>query len=45
MTIDYAPIVTALTTQLGTALTAGLGVMGIILGVQVGIRFFKSFTK
>ena len=43
MTVSYADAVTSITGQLSTALTAGLPVWGTILGVVVGIGFFKDF--
>lgn len=45
MTVDYAAMVTSITGQLTPALTAGLGIAGIVLGVKVGYRFFKSFAQ
>lgn len=45
MTIDYAAIVTSLTSGLGVAITAAVGVGASILVAKMGWRFFKSFTK
>lgn len=45
MTVDYTGAVTAITDQLGDALTAALPIMGIVLGVVVGIAFFKKLSK
>ena len=45
MTIDYAGAVSAVTTQLGNALTAGLPVWGTILGAVVGLGFFKMMIR
>ncbi len=45
MTVDYAALVTAVTTGLTPALAAGLGLAGTIIAIRMGYRFFKSFAK
>ncbi len=45
MTIDYSGAVTAVTGQLNDALTAGLPILGIVLGAVVGLAFFKKLAK
>lgn len=45
MEVSYAGAVTAITDGLSDALTAGLPIMGIVLGVVVGIAFFKRLVK
>lgn len=45
MTVDYSGAVTAVTDQVGDALTAALPVFGIILGIVVGYAFFKKLVK
>lgn len=45
MTVSYADAVASITGQLSTALTAGLPVWGTILGVVVGIGFFKMLIR
>lgn len=45
MTVSYADAVTEITTQLGSALTAGLPIWGTILGVIIGIGFFKMLVR
>lgn len=45
MTVSYADAVTSITSQLSTALTAGLPIWGTILGVVIGIGFFKMLVR
>lgn len=45
MEVVYTDAVTAITNGLSDALAAGLPVMGIVLGVVVGIAFFKRLVK
>ena len=45
MEVDYTGAVTAITGQLTDALAAGLPIMGIMLGVVIGIAFFKKLGK
>lgn len=45
MTVDYSGAVTSVTDQLGDALTAGLPILGIVLGVVVGLAFFRKLIK
>lgn len=42
MEIDYASFATALTAQVGDAVTGALPVAGVILGVYVGWSIFRS---
>lgn len=44
-TTDYSAIVTSATAEFGAAVTAGLPIGGTILGVSIGWRVFKHFTK
>lgn len=43
--IDFAQIATDLTTSLGPAIVAAVGVGAAILTARMGWKFFKSFTK
>lgn len=36
---------TAMTTNIGLAITAGVGVAAVVWGVRVGLRVFKSVAK
>ena len=45
MTVNYADAVSSITTQLGNALTAGLPIWGTILGVVIGIGFFRMLVR
>lgn len=45
LTVNYAGAVSAITSQLSDALGAGLPIMGIMLGVVIGIAFFKKLGK
>lgn len=45
MEISYAATVTGITDQISDALTAGLPVWGTILGVIVGIGFFRMLVR
>ncbi len=45
MTVDYSAAVTGITTQLTNALAAGLPIWGTILGVVVGIGFFRMLVR
>jgi hypothetical protein len=45
VTVDYSGAATAITGQIGTAVTAALPVMGIVLGIYVGVKIFKRFSK
>lgn len=43
--IDYSATATAMSTSLGTAITAAVGVGSAVLIARMGWKFFKSFTK
>ena len=45
MTVDYTAAVSGITTQLTNALAAGLPIWGTILGVVVGISFFRMLVR
>jgi hypothetical protein len=45
MTVDYSALTTSITSQLGPALIAALGIAGTILGIKYGFRFFRSFSR
>lgn len=45
MTIDYATIVTDMTTAATPAVAAGVGFMAVVLAVIVGVKLFKRFSK
>lgn len=45
MEVNYTGAVTAVTSQIGDALTAGLPVLGVVLGIVIGIAFFKRLVK
>lgn len=42
--VDYSAVATTLTTELTSAITAGLPIAGTILGVAVGFKMYKRFT-
>ena len=43
--VDYSAAVTGITSQVTTALTAALPIMGIVLGIYAGVKLFKRFAK
>jgi hypothetical protein len=45
LTVDYTTLTSSITSQLGPALIAALGIAGTILGIKFGYRFFRSFSK
>lgn len=45
LTVDYSGVTTGVYTQLQTALTAGLPIMGALLGLMVGIKLYRRFCK
>jgi hypothetical protein len=45
MTVDYSALTSSITSQLGPALIAALGIAGTVLGIKYGYRFFRSFSK
>jgi hypothetical protein len=45
LVVDYSTLTSSITSQLGPALVAALGIAGAILGVKYGFRFFRSFSK
>jgi len=45
VTVDYTGTVTAVETQLTSALAAAMPLFGTILAIYVGIKLFKRFTK
>ncbi|RII31594.1 MAG: hypothetical protein CXR30_01925 [Geobacter sp.] len=45
ITVDYSTIATGLMSQASTAITAALPVLGAILGIVLGVKLFKKFSK
>jgi hypothetical protein len=43
--MDFSALTTALTTEVGSALTAVVSVAALILGASVGYRVYKRFTR
>jgi hypothetical protein len=42
---DYTSLTAGVTENIGTALTAGLPIAGLILGATVGLRFLRKIVK
>lgn len=40
---DYASMVTAATSEVGLAVTAGAVLFGLVFGIGVGVRILKKF--
>ena len=45
VTVDYTAASATIMTQIGTALTAALPIMGAVLAIVLGVRIFKKFAK
>lgn len=45
MTVDYAALGDAVTTQLTAVMPEALTIMGILLGITVGVKFLRRFVK
>ena len=43
--VDYSSVSTTLTTELTSAVTAGLPIAGTVLGVGIGYRMYKKFSR
>lgn len=44
-TVDYSGMVSGMTAEIGTAISAALPVAGIVLAALIGYRIFKKFAK
>lgn len=41
----FAPVIKAVTDNIGIAITAGMGVFGLIAAIKAGINMFKSLIQ
>lgn len=44
-TVDYSGIASSMSTEVGLALAAAVGLVGLTMAPRIGIKTFKSFAK